>query len=223
MANAFQKFQQGRAEPAAASPAASRFGARPAAAATPGRGAVPRRKANKYAGLSAVGQHDRHPYPTPGDYLFKFVSSEESKVPGQNPYFKATFEVVISGSPNNPVGSLVAFSECVSEKAVDASGPRIKRMCMAFSGLDEGGYDEALGDEFMLACSGEADCRYVDGSPIPENPLAGQHAFARVTLGGPVMKTGADGKKTATGDHYRNYEWAIATEEEVAAAYAAAE
>jgi hypothetical protein len=37
------------------------------------------------------------------------------------------------------------------------------------------------------------------------------------------MKTGADGKKTATGDHYRNYEWAIATEEEVAAAYAAAE
>jgi hypothetical protein len=147
--------------------------------------------------------------------LVKWVSGEESKIQGKDPYFSTQLECVWSDNPEFAPGMLGGTTQCVSDRAISAGGPRVKAQIMAFAGYEsDAEYDEFDPEgDFIQACGGETGMLYADGSPIPENPLAGAYAWVQVTRG----KDTSDGT-----DWYRNLVWSIASEDDVAQATGAA-
>jgi hypothetical protein len=161
--------------------------------------AAPRQ--SKYAGVKAAAP--RYPRPQPGSYRFRIVETfETDPIPGKDPYFVATLEVVSADNAAHPVGSCVHFDQCVSTKAMGAGGPRIKLFVMMAVGCDdEGAYDaEDPSGALIDAVANQIH----PGNKWSPNPLAGRLIDAFVTAGA----TTRDGT-----DFYRNFDWAIVPEE----------
>jgi hypothetical protein len=196
MANAaFAKFQQKRAAAVQAAPRGSRF-----------------------AGVRSA--EPRNPYLQPGSYVLRVIRTEESSIPGKNPYFNVSVEVLASDCASCPVGYKTTIGYCTSSKAAPTSFPRIKAFAVAAAGFGtDAEYDAAEGgisvDDLAKYPPGE----HPNAGMWIENASAGSDVFNDCIVQCYVSRGNdlTDEQGNPTGDFFREYGWAPYTDQEAAA------
>lgn len=134
-------------------------------------------------------------------YRLRYLRSEATENDGTgNETHKAYFNVEVSEGPT-PEGTEVVVLNVINGKAKSSGLARVKAQTVAIAGHeDDETYDELDPDgELIDAMLGEANQFGEDG-----DPMAGRLVDTQVTRG----------KDTAKGDYYRQYDWAVVSDDE---------